>query len=155
MCPPNNNIVIQQEPPAHAHIIEEAPPDAVVVTPTPATATVTKTEKKAAAKTAAVSQVEVRTREGARGETGDTGAQGVPGPAGPAGPPGTVTGNNYTHVQNIVTDVWDITHNLGYTPALTAFDSGGTQVEGEIEHIDDNNLRLHFTSAFAGHAYLS
>lgn len=153
MCP-NNNIVIQQEPPAHAHVTEETPPDAVVVTPTPPTATVTKAEKTATAK-AAVSKVEVRSREGARGETGDSGAQGAPGPPGPAGPPGTVTGNNYTHVQNIVTDVWDITHNLGYTPALTAFDSGGTQVEGEIEHIDDNNLRLHFTSAFAGHAYLS
>ena len=88
------------------------------------------------------------------------------GPAGPAGTPGTpgATGQPgaagsapqaYTHIQNAVSDVWSITHNLGFQPNVGALDSGGSEVEGDIERLDFNNLRIHFTSAFAGTAYLS
>ena len=62
-----------------------------------------------------------------------------------------------TFVYNQVTssDVWEITHNLNKYPAVTVVDSGGSVVIGEIVYIDKNNIRITFTSAFSGKAYLN
>lgn len=62
-----------------------------------------------------------------------------------------------TFVYNQVTssDVWEITHDLDKYPAVTVVDSGGTVVIGEIVYIDKNNIRITFTSAFSGKAYLN
>lgn len=79
-------------------------------------------------------------------EVGPTGAPGPTGPGGPAGPAGS-SGGFYTHTQVGVSAVWAVTHNLGYRPAVSAFDSAGTQVEGEIVHTDDNNLTISFYQA--------
>lgn len=82
---------------------------------------------------------------------------GLPGPPGPAGPPGP-SGSGaefYEHVQVPVTSNWLIEHNLGFHPQVWAFDSARSSVEGEVEHLDMNSLIIHFTSAFAGGAYLS
>lgn len=82
---------------------------------------------------------------------------GPQGPVGPPGAPGTpgAAPQAYVHTQNAVSSTWFITHNLGFQPAVTVTDSGGTGVEGEINRIDNNHLSLSFTSAFAGTAYLS
>jgi hypothetical protein len=79
------------------------------------------------------------------------------GPRGPRGPQGEqgANGGSYRHVQNATAATWTVTHNLGYEPAVTAFDSGGTQVIGDIEHLTVNQLTITFASAFSGFAYLS
>ena len=50
---------------------------------------------------------------------------------------------------------WDVFHDLGYYPNVTVVDSAGSVVEGEIDYTDRNNIRLRFSEAFAGCAYLS
>jgi len=50
---------------------------------------------------------------------------------------------------------WDINHNLGKFPSITVIDTGDTVVVGEYQYIDNNNVQLTFSAAFAGKAYLN
>lgn len=69
--------------------------------------------------------------------------------------PSTYNGVAYRHIQGISSAVWNIKHNLGFYPNVTVEDSAGTTIEGEIEYVDVNNVRLTFASPFGGYAYLS
>jgi len=82
------------------------------------------------------------TTVGPQGPKGDTGAQGV-------------SGGNYVHTQNVSSNTWVISHNLGYNPSVTALDSAGTQVEGDVVWTSLNQLTVTFSAAFGGVAYLS
>ena len=68
---------------------------------------------------------------------------------------GLVDDKNFVYVQATSSDIWEITHNLNKYPAVTVVDSGGSVVIGEIVYIDKNNVRITFTSAFSGKAYLN
>lgn len=73
---------------------------------------------------------------------------------------GTATGSGwqdrtYRHVQGAAATVWNITHNLASRPAVTIVDSAGRVVIGDVEYLDDNNIRLTFSAAFGGEAYLN
>lgn len=71
------------------------------------------------------------------------------------GPQGT-SGGSYHHVQNSTSNTWVIVHNLGYEPGgVQVFDSGGTQVIGDVTHDSANQLTVTFSSAFSGVANLS
>ena len=61
----------------------------------------------------------------------------------------------YHHKQQSSSAVWTITHNLNFYPNVTTMDSGGSIVEGELEHLSRNTLRVTFLAAFSGDAYLS
>lgn len=62
---------------------------------------------------------------------------------------------NYIHTQNTPLKEWMITHNLGKYPAVSVIDSAGTEVEGEVQYIDLNNVRLIFSAEFSGKATLN
>jgi hypothetical protein len=79
-------------------------------------------------------------------------AQGLAGPPGPAGPPGDVT---FTFPQAMAAAIWDVNHNLNRFPSVTVVDSSGRQMEGQVDYIDANNIRLTFSVPFAGDAYLN
>lgn len=74
------------------------------------------------------------------------------GPQGPAGPSQVLA---YHYVQGFASDTWTITHNLGWNPNVTVVDSAGTNCEGEVQYISENELCVVFTGAFSGDAYLS
>lgn len=78
----------------------------------------------------------------------------VTGPRGPAGPTGPV-GGFYHHEQSPAAAVWDIVHNLGHRPNVSAFNSFGAPVEGVVNHIDANHLTITYLSAEGGTADLS
>lgn len=87
--------------------------------------------------------------------TGPRGPAGPEGPEGPEGPAGSAA-LSYSHTQPIPAADWVIAHNLGYRPAgIRAFDSAETEWIGDVEHVDENNLILHFVSAFGGRADFS
>ena len=50
---------------------------------------------------------------------------------------------------------WNIQHNLGKFPSITVIDTANTVVTGEYTYIDNNNVQLNFSAAFAGKAYLN
>lgn len=70
------------------------------------------------------------------------------------GPPG-LSGGSYIHNQSVASSEWLIPHNLGFYPNVTVMDSTKRKVLTDIEYIDNNNLKIIATAAFAGNAYLS
>lgn len=83
-----------------------------------------------------------------------TSTPGPTGPAGPAGPAGA-SGGFLTFTQNSAASTWNITHSLGYYPAVTVVDSAGTVVEGTTSYPSITSVTLTFSSPFSGYAYLS
>lgn len=77
---------------------------------------------------------------------------------GPAGPPGSGGGGgdlHYVYTQTTSASVWNIAHNLNKYPSITIIDSAGDYVDGLIAYVDANNVRLTFSAAFTGTAYLN
>ena len=62
---------------------------------------------------------------------------------------------SYTHTQSGASAQWVVTHNLGFKPNVTTFNSAGDIVEGNIIHNSVNQLTMQFSSAFSGTAQLS
>jgi len=59
---------------------------------------------------------------------------------------------NYVHNQGVAATVWSIQHDLNKYPSVTVVDSALTEVEGDIEHIDLNNVKITFSAIFSGKA---
>lgn len=88
------------------------------------------------------------------GPIGPTGPEGPPGPEGPQGPAGGTSGF-YFHTQGAASNVWTITHNLGYRPNFVAIDSINDQILGVPSYPDLNTLVLTFSVPVSGTAALS
>lgn len=61
----------------------------------------------------------------------------------------------YVHYQTVVSSTWTITHNLGKYPSVTVVDSGGNVIIGDVKYVSENEVKISFTSAFSGTAYLN
>jgi hypothetical protein len=106
--------------------------------------------------------VEIAT--GPQGPVGPEGPTGpvstVPGPQGPTGPQGP-SGESVERTVMIPqpdpSNIWIVQHNLGYYPAgIRVLDSADTEIEGDVEYLDANTIRLTFLiGAFSGKVYLS
>lgn len=86
------------------------------------------------------------------------GPQGLPGNVAGTLPYTSITGTpslSYLYLQSQPSAFWDITHSLGYYPAVTAMDSAGSVVQGDIQHLSANHLTLTFSAAFSGQASLT
>jgi len=92
-----------------------------------------------------VETIEAETTVVESGARGDRGPRGVPGPP----------GDTYAHTQDVPAAVWEITHDLGYQPAVTVVDSSNREVIGDVEYLDVDHLRVTFSAAFGGQAFLS
>ena len=66
-----------------------------------------------------------------------------------------LVGGNYIHEQMTPQNVWTIAHNLKFFPNVSSFDSAGSQVVGDVEHISFDSLKITFSHPTAGQAYLS
>ncbi len=62
--------------------------------------------------------------------------------------------STYTHSQGLASTTWVIHHDLESRPIPLVFDSGGSQVIGEVTYTDINNLTITFAYPFSGVAYL-
>lgn len=72
----------------------------------------------------------------------------------PQGRPGEGD-KSFVFTQAVASDVWLIKHNLNKCPSVSVVDTGGNIVYGDVEYIDENNVRCRFMSAFSGKAYLN
>ena len=81
----------------------------------------------------------------------------IKGDPGEPGPPGEfVVGDvSYTHEQGTPASVWTVQHNLGYNPAISITDSGGSVQYGEIRHLDHDTVEITFLYPFGGKAFAS
>jgi hypothetical protein len=67
----------------------------------------------------------------------------------------SLSGGHYTYEQMIPNEVWVIVHDLAFFPNVMTFDSAGTQIVGEVDHVDKNTVIITFSHSNAGKAYLS
>ena len=68
----------------------------------------------------------------------------------------SVTGDkNYVHTQIAPSMYWTVVHNLNKKPSVTIVTSAGDEVEGDVKHIDSNNILITFTAIFAGKAFIN
>jgi hypothetical protein len=75
------------------------------------------------------------------------------GASGPPGPAGGVT--TFTFTQSSPQSTWLIAHNLARFPSVTVIDSGGSEVEGDVDYVDSNHISVAFSAPFSGTAYLN
>lgn len=52
-------------------------------------------------------------------------------------------------------DEWIINHKLKKYPSVSIIDSAGTNVTGEVTYLDENSLRINFSSIMSGKAFLN
>lgn len=62
---------------------------------------------------------------------------------------------SFVYNQQISSDEWIIEHSMNKYPSVTIVDSGDSVVIGDIEYISMNEVKISFTAAFAGKAYLN
>jgi hypothetical protein len=63
--------------------------------------------------------------------------------------------SHFAHNQTTAAATWAITHGLEKHPSVTAVDSAGTKVIGEVDYVDTNNLTIRFKYPFKGKAFLN
>ena len=61
----------------------------------------------------------------------------------------------YVYEQSVAASSWTIQHNLGRYPAVTVVDTAGTEVVGDVQYINENQIILNFRVTFSGTAYLN
>ena len=61
----------------------------------------------------------------------------------------------FTFTQGAPATVWNVQHNLGKFPSVSVINNNAIVVNGQVEYIDNNNLTITFSAAFAGKAYLN
>ena len=66
-----------------------------------------------------------------------------------------ISDKTFLYTQKESLEVWDINHNLNKYPSVTVIDSSGSEVIGEVEYIDKNNLKISFKGGFKGTATLN
>ena len=62
---------------------------------------------------------------------------------------------NFQFNQGSVLATWTITHNLGFRPNVTTFDTTEANIIGDITHASVNQLTVTFATATGGYALLS
>lgn len=85
---------------------------------------------------------QLASRQGLENREGPPGAQGPPGPS-----------NFFEHSQSSASATWTVTHDLGIFPAVTCIDTAGDVIEGQIEYVSVNELKIRFSAAVSGTAY--
>ena len=84
---------------------------------------------------------------------GVQGLSGVDGTDGIDGVDGVDGDLNYVHNQIAAASVWNVVHNLGKYPSITVIDTANTEVEGDVNYIDQNTAQLTFSAPFSGKAH--
>ena len=69
------------------------------------------------------------------------------------GPPGASLAT-YVHTQGTASATWTIAHNLGRFPCVSLLDSVKQEIEGQVDHVDVNNLTVSFSGPVSGTALL-
>lgn len=63
--------------------------------------------------------------------------------------------SRYTYNQSTAVSDWIVTHNLGRFPSgVTVVDSAGSVIEGSVQFINNNSIKISFNYAFSGIAYI-
>jgi hypothetical protein len=68
----------------------------------------------------------------------------------------TINNNmSYVYTQTAPALVWTVDHRMGFKPSVFTEDASGIDMQGVVEYIDTNVLKITFNQPVAGKAYLS
>lgn len=67
----------------------------------------------------------------------------------------TISSKSFIFEQAVLSDTWDIVHNLNKRPSVTVVDSAGTVFYPKVEYIDDNECIVSMNYPMLGFAYLN
>ena len=62
---------------------------------------------------------------------------------------------HFTYIKSTPDSVWEITHDLDKYPSVTVVDSAGSVVMGDITYTSKSAIKITFSAAFSGKAYLN
>ena len=62
---------------------------------------------------------------------------------------------SFTFRQAVAAERWEIRHGLAKFPSVTVVDSSGSEVMGDVQYIDENQVVVMFSAPFSGTAYLN
>lgn len=65
----------------------------------------------------------------------------------------TIASARYVHLQAVPQLVWIVNHNLGFKPVVIVTDSSDRSIITEIEHINNNTLKVNNDAVFGGKVY--
>lgn len=68
---------------------------------------------------------------------------------------GIISDRTYIYTQTTPSTIWRISHSMNKYPAVTVKDGDGNIVIGELDYTDINNVKITFSSAISGTAYLN
>jgi len=63
--------------------------------------------------------------------------------------------STFTHNQLSPEKEWNVIHDLNRFPSVNIVDSGGSVVLGDVQYIDENQIKIVFATSFSGKAYLN
>lgn len=63
--------------------------------------------------------------------------------------------SSFVFTQQTPSTTWDIVHGMGLSPNVRTEDLSGVDIQGVVEYIDNNRLKIYFNQPVAGRAYLS
>jgi hypothetical protein len=63
--------------------------------------------------------------------------------------------SSFVHNQQVASTVWDINHGMNLIPNVFTEDISGNDIQGIIDIIDNNRMKIYFNNPVAGKAYLS
>jgi len=61
----------------------------------------------------------------------------------------------FIYNQTIPSTTWEVQHGLNKFPSITVVDTADSVVVGDYTYVDNNNVILNFSAAFAGKAYFN
>lgn len=61
----------------------------------------------------------------------------------------------YVHIQNSISNEWNIAHNLGFFPNITVLDNANRVIEADIQYVNINNAKIVMNVSISGTAYLT
>lgn len=62
---------------------------------------------------------------------------------------------SFVHNQQVASTVWEVNHGMNLIPNIFTEDISGNDIQGIIDIIDNNRLKIYFNTPVAGKAYLS
>jgi hypothetical protein len=61
----------------------------------------------------------------------------------------------YVHIQNTISNEWNIAHNLGFFPNVTVLDNANRVIEADVQYVNINNAKIVMNVGISGTAYLT
>lgn len=68
---------------------------------------------------------------------------------------GIISDSTFIYTQSTANTIWYIAHNMNKYPSVTVKDENGNIVIGELDYTDVNNVKITFSTAISGTAYLN